>query len=126
MEDAKRRVSSRQNRTEAPMNSQRLWQHTQDLHGFKPDGVSAPTWRGGHGLPPLTKKLYVISTASHRKSAFPNGVSLGHTGPIPGGAGQYKVNSVVVLCLLYLSGRIPGTQLLETMSVTLCVSAWGK
>lgn len=33
-------VSSRHTRAEAQMNSQRLWQHAQDVHKFKSDRVS--------------------------------------------------------------------------------------
>lgn len=36
-----RKLSSRHNRTDAHRNSQKLWQCTQVLHRFKPDGVLA-------------------------------------------------------------------------------------
>lgn len=54
-----RQLSSR---TYAQRKSQTLWQHTQALQRFKPDGV--PTLRGGseHRLPPLNKKLSTMYT----------------------------------------------------------------
>jgi hypothetical protein len=41
----------RYDRADTDMNSQRLWQHAQDLHRFKPDKVSARRRGGGHGAP---------------------------------------------------------------------------
>jgi hypothetical protein len=37
IDDTEKTVSSRNNITAEPVNSQRLWQHAQDLHKFKPD-----------------------------------------------------------------------------------------
>jgi hypothetical protein len=31
-------------RTDIPVDSQRLWRHTQGLHRSKPDGVPVPRW----------------------------------------------------------------------------------
>jgi hypothetical protein len=52
----KETVSSRLNRTETHMSSQRLWQHAQDLHRFKPDEI--PELRRGsrHGVPQGPRK----------------------------------------------------------------------
>jgi hypothetical protein len=44
MEDFKEAVSSRHNRTDAHMNSQRLWQCAQGLHRSKSEGVPALRW----------------------------------------------------------------------------------
>lgn len=62
MDDIKETVSSRHNRTDEHINSQRL-QHTQALHRYKLDGDSR------RGLLPLTKKLYAIDTGKG-KSVF--------------------------------------------------------
>ena len=39
MDDTKETVSSRHSRTDAHMNSQRLWKHAQGSHRFKPERV---------------------------------------------------------------------------------------
>lgn len=44
MEDSRETASSRYNSTDAHTRSQILWQHTSDLHRFKPDRV--PAMRG--------------------------------------------------------------------------------
>lgn len=38
VDDTKVTVSTRHNRTDTHINSQRLWQHVQGQHRFKPDG----------------------------------------------------------------------------------------
>ena len=62
MDDSKETVFSGLNRTDAHMNSGRLWKPSQGLHTFKLDW--APELREGtrHGLLPLTKKLSAIAT----------------------------------------------------------------
>lgn len=47
MDDAEAILSSRHYGTGAHMNAQRLWQHTQELHKFKPERVSAPQEESG-------------------------------------------------------------------------------
>lgn len=74
------------NSTDAHMNSQRLWQHTQNLHRFEPEGSH----------PPRTKKL----PAPDRKSIFSN---ISHVTPWPVVANT-KMNSMVLLwtlCFLF-------------------------
>ena len=53
----KETVSSRTNKTDAHMNMQRLWQHAQGQHRFKPGKI--PELREGarHRLPPLIWKI---------------------------------------------------------------------
>ena len=78
MEDTKQAVSSRLNRTDAHVNSQRLWQDARGLHRFKPDGVPVLRGKSGHELPSLTKKLSTISICLQRKKlVLFNSVSLG-------------------------------------------------
>lgn len=63
------RLSSRHNRTNAHMNSQVLWQHTQDLHRSKTNGSQC--WEG--------TKLEATSNRqplSKEKFVFSNGISL--------------------------------------------------
>lgn len=52
------------------VNSHRLWHHVQDLHEFKPNGVWHWDGRGGsrHGVPPLTKKLFVMFACWQREN----------------------------------------------------------
>lgn len=57
MADSKEMVSSRHNRADAHMDSQRLKLHAHGLHRFKLDGIPALREEDGHGLPPLTQKL---------------------------------------------------------------------
>lgn len=56
-------ISSRQNRADSHLNSERLRLHTQGLHKFKPDEVLALRDRNRHRLPLSTKKL--SETESH-------------------------------------------------------------
>lgn len=50
-----RKLSSRLNRTDADMNSQRLQQVAQDLHKWKPGVASALRGGSGHELPSLIR-----------------------------------------------------------------------
>ena len=77
-EDLNQHTSSKSSRTDAYMSSKRTWQHTQDLHRCKPDWVSALRGGSGHGVPPLTKKLFAIDTCwQMEKSVFLYRMSLG-------------------------------------------------
>lgn len=55
MDDSKEIVSFRHSKTDAHMNLQSLWPHTQDLHRAKLDCVSILRGRSRYGLPSLTK-----------------------------------------------------------------------
>lgn len=66
MVDSEKTASSRYSQMDAHMNTQRQWQHTQDLRSFKPSKILA--WRrSGHTVLPLTKKLFAIDTNPLRK-----------------------------------------------------------
>jgi hypothetical protein len=58
--DFKETVSASYNRTGAHMNSQRLWQHAQDLHRVKPDRVPEQRGGSGHEISLLDKKLCFV------------------------------------------------------------------
>lgn len=63
MDDSEETVSSRHDGTGVHMSSQRPWQQqAQDLHRLKPDTVPTPREGSKHRLPPLMKKLSVVST----------------------------------------------------------------
>jgi hypothetical protein len=66
MGDSKKTVSSRHNKTDVYMNSQRLSQHAQGL-GFKPDGVTALRGGNGHGLLPQCKNPSAINDCGQKK-----------------------------------------------------------
>ena len=69
MNDFQEIVSPRHNRAEAHINLQRLSQHIQDLHKFKPDKI--PVWIRGRGqFPPLTGKHFAIDTFWFRENNF--------------------------------------------------------
>lgn len=68
--DSNKTMSSRHNKTDAHMNSQRLWQHAQGLHRFKPEGVPALRRGHGHGFLLLTKQLSSIDTLIKVKISF--------------------------------------------------------
>lgn len=95
MDESKEAVSSRYNRTDAYLSTQRLVA-LQVLHGFIQDGV--PVLKGGwrHVLLPLTKSCLQMIPTGKGKSAFSNGVLLGilnnTKGQVlcPGVAGQSK------------------------------------
>ena len=55
-DDSKETV--RQNRTDTYVNSQRLWQYTQDSHRFKTDRIPALERGSEHKVPPLAKNLF--------------------------------------------------------------------
>lgn len=68
---SKEMESSRHNRTDARMNSERmLWQHAQDVQIFKPDKF--PTWKkgGGHIDSPLTKILSIVDAYWEKENQF--------------------------------------------------------
>lgn len=92
MDGSTETVSSRHSRSNVPMNSWRLGQHTLVLHRFKPDKISALKRTSEHKAPPITKMLFVIDTHWQRgKNGFYNGVSLGIWDP--GVVGQYRANT---------------------------------
>lgn len=62
IDDSKETFSSGLNRTDAHMNSGRLWKQAQGLHRFNLDCVLEMREGTGHGLLPLTKKLSAIGT----------------------------------------------------------------
>lgn len=66
MVDSEKTASSRYSQMDAHMNTQRQWQHTQDLRSFKPSKILACR-RSGHTVLPLTKKLFAIDTNPLRK-----------------------------------------------------------
>lgn len=51
---------SHPNKTDAHINTQRLWWHAKDLQRFKPNGGPSMRRESGYGLPSLTKKLFAI------------------------------------------------------------------
>lgn len=69
---------SRRKRTDPHMNSQRLGQHTQDLHRFKPDTIPALNGRTGYKDTPTPNHevIYKRELLVKRLSVFSNGVSL--------------------------------------------------
>jgi hypothetical protein len=72
MDETKLTVSSRYNRTNAYMNSQRLWDQSLGSHRFKPAGVPVLKVGWGQGgeyeLPSLIKKLSPVDNCVHRKT----------------------------------------------------------
>lgn len=77
VDDYKETMSFRHNRTDSFINSQRLWQHTQHLHRFKPDGI--PARRLGSGkwhLIPNNKSYLQLILLAKGNSVFSNGISL--------------------------------------------------
>lgn len=56
----KEKVSSRHYRTDKELNSQRLWQHVQDMYSFKTDKIPALRKGTGHRVLSLTRKLLAI------------------------------------------------------------------
>lgn len=61
MGDYKEAMSSRHNRTDTHMNSEIMAAYT-DLHRFKLNKFPALRGGCGHGVTPLTKKLFTIGT----------------------------------------------------------------
>lgn len=66
---------SRLKRPDAHMNSQRLGQHTQDFHRFKPDTIPALNGRTEYKDPPNHEVIYKQELLVTRLSVFSNGVS---------------------------------------------------
>lgn len=68
MEDSEETVSSRHNRMDAHLNSNRRWQHTQELQGVKTDRV--PVLRGEVFMRshPLTKKRFATDACWEREN----------------------------------------------------------
>jgi hypothetical protein len=58
-------LASRYNRAHTCMDLQRWWQHTQNLHGFKPDKAIVLRKGSRHKVVPLTKKLFAIILAGN-------------------------------------------------------------
>lgn len=70
-DECKERVSSRQNRDNTThINSQRLWEHTQDGQKFKPDKIPALKKGSRSKVWPTTKKLFAIVTFWEKKNPF--------------------------------------------------------
>ena len=59
-----RKLSFRPNRTDAHMNSQRLWHHADSVYRSKPDGLLALRGRSGHELP--SPRSYLQFTTAHK------------------------------------------------------------
>lgn len=92
MDGSKETVFPRDNRSDVHRNSQKRWQHEQDLHRFEPNGVPALRVGSEHRAPPLAKKLFAIDNLiSKRTSVVYNGVSLGVSFTLQG-RHQRKVN----------------------------------
>lgn len=71
-----RKVSSRHDRPEAQMNSQRLGQHTRNLHRFKTDRISALKRGNRHKVPPKLRSCLQLILGGQRKfSLFQWGVT---------------------------------------------------
>lgn len=62
--------SSRQNRTDTHTNSERLWQHVQNLHRFKPDKILSLRRGGRYKILPTNKKVFEIITCWERENHF--------------------------------------------------------
>lgn len=58
MDDSKETTSSRYNRADTHMHSQRLWRHAQESTGS--NQTEFQHWQKGHKVPFLTKKLFTI------------------------------------------------------------------
>lgn len=56
VDDSKETVSSRQNRANTCMNSQKLWHHAQHMHKFQWDKVPELRRGRGHKVPLLARK----------------------------------------------------------------------
>lgn len=65
--DSKETVSSRYNRTDAHMHSETAV-NTQDLHRFKPDGVTALKGERIQSIPPLTNKVFSIEDLKTKRN----------------------------------------------------------
>ena len=98
MEDTKATRPSRYNRADTHMNSQKLWQHEQGLHGSKPDGASV--LRGEVDIS-LTQKLSLIENHSQRENEFSPTESLTgymnhnlRAGPMPSEVGFFPYNAL--------------------------------
>jgi hypothetical protein len=91
------------------MSSQHLWHNAQDLHRYKQDRDLALRKGSEDRVTPLTKKLFSIITYWKRENQFSSmechWVYQQHSraGPMPGAAGQHRVNSMVLFLgvLLY-------------------------
>lgn len=75
MDDCKETMSFRHNRTDSFINSQRLWQHTQNLHRFKPEGIPS-TETGKWHLTPNNKSYLQLILLAKENSVYSNGISL--------------------------------------------------
>lgn len=62
-------ASCRHIRIDIHRNSQRLQQHTQDLHNFKLDKIPTLS-KLGHKIPSLNKKLFVTNTFWQKENQF--------------------------------------------------------
>lgn len=62
--------SSRQNRTDTHTNSERLWQHAQNLHRFKPDKILSLRRGGRYKTLPTNRKVFEIITCWGRENHF--------------------------------------------------------
>lgn len=70
VDDTKEAASSRHNRMDIHMNSQRRWQYAQDLPRSKLDSVPVLRVGRGHGLPSLTKQLSPSDSHLQRETQF--------------------------------------------------------
>lgn len=97
--------SIRNSTTGADLNSQRLWQHTEDLHGFK--RVRALALRG-ESVPDIPRSYLQFISSGKKKISFlvwSVTVYINHTlGQAlgPGVVGQYKINSIFLLFVFLL------------------------
>lgn len=57
-------------RTDAPGNSQQLWQGAQDPSKLRPDRTPAREREGGHEVPTLAKQLLLFNCCGERKGQF--------------------------------------------------------
>lgn len=70
MDDSNKIVSSRHSSTNACMNSQRSWQHAQDLHGLMPVGILVLRWEvdaGSHLYPRNYLQLMAAGKGKRKK-----------------------------------------------------------
>lgn len=78
VDNSKEKAFSRYNETDLHMNSQRVWQHMQELDKFRANKISAVEKGSGHKAPLLSRKPFVIDTHwKKEKFIFSNEVSLG-------------------------------------------------
>lgn len=109
MDDCKETVSSRHNRANAYLNSQRLWKQGYDFHRFNPDGVT--TLRGGsrHGIYSQSKSYFQLKLDDKVKISFLKCV-IGHTKHIsgktlrPGAVRQHRLSFIIVYLFVYFCG----------------------